>query len=310
MTTPTGAEGSGPGVGAAGDPTERALPEEATGQAPGRGRMGGRRVLVIGAGTQGAGAGGAGGGGGGGGGGGWTAYDPESGETEPVGNGQAIARLAAREGAEVICADRDAGAAEHTAAAIRAEGGRAEVAVGDVADAEVCERLVDETGTLDGLVCNVGIGAGRGLAGTTPEDWDRVMAVNLRAHFLLARAALPRMGPGGSIVFIGSVAGLQPGTGIPVYDTTKAGLLGLNRHVAMEAARRGCRSNVVIPGLIDTPLGRAASAGRASRERTPVALRRQGTAWEVAYATVFLLSDEASYITGQRLVVDGGLAWG
>jgi NAD(P)-dependent dehydrogenase (short-subunit alcohol dehydrogenase family) len=283
----------------AGDPRDRPLPAEAAGSAPGRGRLTGRRILVVGAGTQGGGRAPADKGG-----------PSGPGGRDPVGNGQAIARLAAREGAEVVCADRDADALTRTAEAIAAEGGRAETRLGDVSDAATCERMVTDSGALDGLVCNVGIGAGRGLAGTSPEDWDRVMAVNLRAHFLLARAAVPVLRPGGSIVFIGSVAGLQPGTGVPVYDTTKAGLLGLSRHVALEAARRGGRANVVVPGLIDTPLGRAASAGRASRDRTPVALRRQGTAWEVAYATVFLLSEEASYITGQRLVVDGGLAWG
>jgi NAD(P)-dependent dehydrogenase (short-subunit alcohol dehydrogenase family) len=135
------------------------------------------------------------------------------------------------------------------------------------------------------------------------------MAVNLRAHFLVCKAALPAMDDGGAIVFIGSIAGLRAGTGSPSYDASKAALLGLCRHVGREGAKRQIRANVVVPGLIDTPIGRAASAQNTARERVAarVPLGRQGTAWEVARATVFLLSDEASYITGQPLVVDGGL---
>ncbi len=265
------------------------LPPEARGDATTRTRLAGRRILVVGAGTR-------------------PSSDPEA----PLGNGRAMALLAAREGAALACADIDAAAAQDTVARIAANGGNAVALVGDVADADTCASLVatsvDRLGGLDGLVLNVGIAAGRGLEGTTVEAWDFTFAVNLRAHFLLCKAALPQLSDGGAIVFISSVAGLKPGSSLPAYDASKAGLFGLCRHVALEGARRGVRANVVVPGLIDTPLGRLASAGRPGRERTPVPLGRQGTAWEVAYATVFLLSNEASYITGQTLVVDGGLA--
>lgn len=253
------------------------------------GVLDGRRVLVVGAGTR------------------PSPHDPDA----PVGNGRAIAVTAGRAGAVVACADLDADAAAFTAALVEAEGARAHVLVADVADAETCATVVAEAeaamGGLDGLVCNVGIGAGMGLSGTTPEQWDAVFAVNVRSHFLLAAAALPRMPEGGSIVFISSIAGMVAGSRIPSYDASKAAITGLCRQVAAEGARRGVRANIVAPGLIDTPLGRVATGGRPSRAKAPVPLGRQGTAWEVAEPVVFLLSDAASYITSQQLAVDGGL---
>jgi NAD(P)-dependent dehydrogenase (short-subunit alcohol dehydrogenase family) len=266
------------------------LPDESKGSAPGRGRLKGRAILVVGGGQM------------------------DIGEDDtPIGNGRAIAVLCAREGAKIAVADRDAKSAEATVTMIAREHGVAHAIAADVTKETEVARMVDESFArldhLDGIVLNVGIGAGGPwLEGTTAEMWDRVFAVNIRSHMLTVRAALPRLREGSSIVFISSIAGMKPGSRLPAYDASKAGLFGLCRHVALEGSRRCIRANVLAPGLMDTSIGRLATRGRPGRATTNVPLGRQGTGWETAYTTLFLLSDESAYVTGQTFAVDGGLS--
>src|SRR5262249_10999920 len=157
-------------------------------------------VLVVGAGTQ-----------------------PSDEHDAPMGNGRAIAILAAREGASVTCVDRDVESANDTASRIKEQHGTATVIEADVTDETACIALVEQAaaapnGPIDALVLNVGIGRGAGLARTSTQDWDTTFAVNLRSHFIITREALPRMSEQGAIVFISSVAGLQPGSRLPAYD--------------------------------------------------------------------------------------------
>jgi NAD(P)-dependent dehydrogenase (short-subunit alcohol dehydrogenase family) len=250
-----------------------ALTDEARGAAPGRGRLTGRRVLVVGGGQQ-----------------------DHGFDDAPIGNGRAMSVLFAREGASVAVADLDPASAEATAELVRAEGAQATVLVADAAEesgaAEMIAGTRETLGGIDGLVLNVGIGAGFMLSGTSVEDWDRVMAVNLRSHFLGCKLSLEAMAGGGSIVLIGSVAAREV-MPLPAYGASKGAL-----HV---------RVNVLHPGLIDTALGRLASSISPLREQVRISAGRQGTAWEVAYAALFLVSGESSYVTGQSFVVDGGL---
>ena len=257
------------------------LGDEATGDAPGRGRLTGRRVLVVGGGQN-----------------DYNLEDP------PMGNGRAMSVLFAREGAAVVVGDIDEAGARATVEMID---GDASATVGDASTEEGVASMIADAGDIDGLVLNVGIGAGFLIRGTSVEEWDRVMAVNLRSAFLGCKHGLEAMGErGGSIVMIGSVAAREV-MPWPAYSASKVAMEALARQASAEGAP-GVRVNVLHPGLIDTPLGRMASQVSSRREQVRIPARRQGTAWEVAYAALFLISGESSYVTGQSLLVDGGLA--
>lgn len=264
----------------------RPLTPESEGKAPGRGRLSGRRILVVGGGQD------------------------DRGESDPpIGNGRAMSVLFAREGARVAVADRSIQSAEATVA--MAKDGSSVAIEANVAVPSDIKSMVGEAaaklGGLDGLVFNVGIGGGVWLEGSTPEIWDRVFAVNLRGAMLTLQAAMPVLSEGSSIVLISSIASMKAGSRMPSYDASKAALAGLMRHAGIEGERRGIRVNIVAPGLMDTSIGREATRGRPGRAKTPVPLGRQGTGWETAYAALFLMSDEAAYVTGQILAVDGGM---
>jgi len=265
------------------------VPPASVGQAPSGVSLAGRRILVVGGGQQ--------------------TYDIAD---PPIGIGRAISVLAAREGGKVAVADIDPDAADATVELIAGDGNAAAFGVDGADEASIATLIADVLGSfggLDGLVMNLGIASGDQLAGTPVQEWDRVMAVNVRSHFLGCKHALPVMSAGGSIVLTSSTAARVPSTSnAPAYVTSKAALDGLRASVGREAARRRVRVNVVMPGLIDTTLGRLATLVKPDRADTPIPLGRQGTAWDVANSVIFLLSDAAAYITGQTLAVDGGLS--
>lgn len=228
------------------------------------------------------------------------------------GIGRAIARQLARQGAFVVAAARGDHAAD-TVAEIEAAGGRAQALALDVTDTAACEAAVTGSlsahGRLDILVSNAGIARDQLLLRMKRDDWDAVVATNLTATFVLTQAALKPMlrQRSGRIVAISSVVGQMGNAGQANYAASKAGLIGFCKSVAREVASRSITVNVVAPGLIETDMTRDLAVGAREDWGAKIPLGRLGTPDDVAAAVCFLASDEASYITGQVLAVNGGM---
>jgi NAD(P)-dependent dehydrogenase (short-subunit alcohol dehydrogenase family) len=258
------------------------------------GRLQGKVAIVTGAGTIGAG----------------------------MGNGKATALLFAREGARVAAVDLNRAAAEATAEDIRKENGEAIALAGDVSRSADVRKIIDATverfGQIDILHNNVGIEIAGDPVSTTEEDWDRVHDVNLKGPFLMCKYAIPHMERqgGGVIINVSSVASLRwsPVPYFP-YHTSKAALNHMTRVIARQYAAQKIRCNAILPGLIDTPHIRhyyrdrpADEVEQVMRQRDRACpMGRQGSPWDIAHAALVLASDDASYVTGAELIVDGGL---
>ncbi len=240
---------------------------------------------------------------------------------QTTGNGRATALLFARHGARLVICDRDSASLEETAGMIRNEGGEVVTLIADVSNAGDCEKLATTAlaswGKLDILHNNVGIGFRDGSVTRLEEaDWDRIMDVNLKSMYLTCKHAIPAMREtgGGSIINISSVAAIAS-TAMLAYKTSKAGVMALTQHVAMGNAAHNIRANCILPGLMNTPMaveGYSATLGKSredviSQRDAMVPLgRKMGTSEDVAYAALFLASDESKFITGVNLPVDGG----
>ena len=240
---------------------------------------------------------------------------------ETVGNGRATAITFAREGARLVLADRDPSSLEETAELARAEGAQVHTSIVDIASddgpVQLVQAAVDAFGGIDVLHNNVGIGAGDGPPHhLTDEAYDRIMDVNLRAMWRMCRAAVPmlRASEHGAIVNISSLASIAAAGNLTAYKLSKAGVNALTQNLAVTNAKYGVRANAILPGFIDTPMANDAAARARGVERSVVAdaraaavpLGRQGTAWDVANAALFLACDESAFITGISLLVDGG----
>lgn len=231
---------------------------------------------------------------------------------EGVGNGKATATLFAREGAKVVLADIEIDRASETLADIEAEGGVASIFQANVTNDEDCRGLVEfaveQYGRLDILNNNAGNSLRKTVTEIEPEEWDSIMELNLKSMVLTSRHAIPRMveSGGGSIINITSIAGLRASKSA-AYSASKAGVIGLTISMAGDHGREGIRVNAIAPGPVYTPMvaWRLSDEMRAHRKNT-TALGTEGTPWDVGWAAVFLASDEARWVTGSVLTVDGG----
>jgi NAD(P)-dependent dehydrogenase (short-subunit alcohol dehydrogenase family) len=231
------------------------------------------------------------------------------------GLGLAIAQLLAEQGARVVVSDLDAARCAHTAAHLRERGHEAIGLAADLAKVDSIERLCDDAGPIDVLVCNAGIQGPAGpIADASEADWQDVMNVNLQAAVRLTSRLVPGMAARGtgSVVLMSSIAGLRGNRAIGVYGITKAALAQLARNLAVEWGPHGVRVNAVSPGLIRTPLAVNLMADEAfmARRMQATPLRRMGEPEEVAGVVAMLASRAGAFITGHNLVVDGGTTIG
>ena len=234
-------------------------------------------------------------------------------EGDDIGIGRAIAYILAREGARVACADLDLSRAEATASQIQSEGGQAFAFAADVSRPEDCEALVGRTmnafGRVDILVNNVGISTPTNLETITLDLWNRTVATNLTSVMLMSKFAVPVMARngGGSIVNISSLAGMRA-MGAIAYGPTKAAMAQLSREIGVLHGRQGIRVNTVAPGHVMTPhaMSKLPATMRDARRKVGP-LNIEGDAWDVAKAVLFVASDEARFINGVHLAVDGGV---
>jgi NAD(P)-dependent dehydrogenase (short-subunit alcohol dehydrogenase family) len=240
-----------------------------------------------------------------------------------LGIGQGIVRAFAREGGMVSIADIDREAADRLVAELARDGADIIATIGDVSSDADAQRMVSETvggfGRLDVLVNNAGIQPTDwyfNVEDTPVEVWDRILGVNLRGQFLMSRYALPHIraqGPGGSVINMASVQGMQSMPGVPAYAASKGGILSLTRNMALDYAPLGIRVNAICPGTIDSELVRGlarAEGGDLDATLTRYGafhpLGRIGTPEDIAQAALYLASPRSSFVTGTALVVDGG----